>query len=455
MKEVKVMNRRSRFISFVLVSVLTLSLLLIAGCGKKEEGKKEPTPPVVAGNIVERERADISKVQISTGEITYTLNNNVGFEIEGFESELLLNVDLATSLIPAVEEIPYTGKIEKISSLSDYGLEKEEKSVTVFYGDGSQFKLLIGKEASEYEYYAMVENGDCVYKIPAETYESLMKHPGEYRDKYVCSMDDTTVEAFTIYRNGKKDVTVKKDRNFVPTNEYQTTSYIVTYPYNNKNAALGVLWYMFENIPDEVVADSVVEETPSDLSIYGLSPAALTLELTDAQDTNTLRFGNEKDGKVYLMCNDSSVVYLVESPLYDIIKEFKASNYVEGYIGLHNIVTVSSISISKGDETHTMAIEEAEGYTNYLIDGIVMKEKDFKGIYQSVIAVSAKDFVEETPDGEVYAEITYKFKDETSISYKYYDYNENYCLAKAMNGLTALVAKADIDNLVEIFTKEN
>ncbi len=422
---------------------------------KDKNAQTELTPPPVAGNIVDSRIKNISKVQVQNGEETYTLNNAVGFEVEGYESELLQNTEFATALLSYAEIIPYIKKIEQITSLADYGLGNTDKSVLITYNDGAQFKLLLGKKLSDFEYYAMEENGDCVYTIPAETYDALMKHPSEYRDKFVCTLDDLSVESFTISRNGKKEVTVERDKNFVPTNIYQTTSYVVTYPYSGKNAALGVLQYMFENIPDEIVADSIIEENPSDLSKYGLSPAIFTLELTDANGTNTLKIGNEKDGKVYLMCNNSPVVYLVESPLYDIIKDFKVADYVEGFIGLHNIAEVESVVITKGEKSHSMKLIRDDEFTNYMIDDIVIKEKEFKQLYQSVIAISAEDFIQEAPDGEVYAEIIYKFTDSTSISYKYYNYDENYCSVRAMNSLTALVPKANIDSVIDSFTKEN
>jgi len=441
--------------TLVIIAVAIGTILVISNFGKGKDNKSEPTAPPVAGNIVEDKVENITKVQISNGEITYTVNNNVGFEVEGYESKFLQNTDLAIQVFPSAATVPYVKKIEKVNSLSDYGLENTDKSVTVIYNDGTEFKLLLGNRLSDFEYYAMTESDGSVYTIPAEVYENLMKHPGEYRDKFVCSLDDETVKNFTIHKNGKKEVTVEIDENFVPTNNYQTTSYMVTYPYSNKNAALGVLQYMFENIPDEIVAEDIVEENPSNLSSYGLSPAVLSLTITDGLGTTTLKIGNETDGKVYLMCNDSPVVYLVESPLYNAIKDFKAADYVEGFIGLHNIADVSSINITKGEKSYSMKLIRDNDFTNYMINDIVVKEKEFKQLYQSVIAVSAKDFVQDTPEGEVYAEITYNFTDNTSIAYKYYNYDENYCIVKAMNDLTGLVSKEDIDGVIESFTKEN
>jgi len=427
--------------------LIVLSLLL-GGCAANE-------PPEVEGYFVQNKIDNTRSVEIDNGEIAFSVTNEIIPQITGYSSHIIDSIGLFGVLISA-EKIPYTKKIENgAKKLSKYGLDNPERSVKINYSDETGVNILFGKKASEFEYYAMIEDDTCVYKVPKETYDALMKHPSEYRSKQVCSLDDTSVQSFTTFKNGVKEVTVVRDENFVPTNEYQTTSYNVTYPYENKVASLATLQYLFENISD-ITAESIVEEDPEDLSAYGLSPASASITITDSYGETTIHVGNEEDGKFYLMCDEIPVVYLAGSDMCAIVKELSAMDYVEKFIGIHNIADVNSVEVTKGEEAHTMEIDSDDaGVTAYKVDGETLQEKAFKQLYQSVIAISFEKIVEENPAGEVYANITYNFKDSSSAEYTYYSYDEEYCSVKAKNDLICLVKKTDIDELLQMFGKEN
>ena len=439
-------NKKYAIVS--ITAMLIILSLLLGGCATNE-------PPTVEGYVVQNKIDNTKSVEIDNGEIAFSVTNEMIPQIKGYSSHVIDSISLFGVLI-STEKIPYTKKIENgAKKLSKYGLDKPESSVQINYSDETGVKVLFGKKASDFEYYAMIEDDSCVYKVPKETYDALMKHPSEYRSKQVCSLDDTSVENFTISKNGVKEVSVKKDEDYVPENEYQTVSYLVTYPYENKVASLATLQYLFENISD-ITAESIVEEDPKDLSVYGLSPAAATITITDSSGETTIHIGDEKDDKFYLMCDEIPVVYLASSDMCKIVKELNATDYIEKFIGIHNIADVNSVEIIKGEETHAMEIaSDGAGATTYKVDGETLQEKEFKLLYQSVIAVSLVDIVNENPAGEVYAKIVYNFKDSSSAEYTYYDYDKDYCSVKAKNDLICLVKKADIDALVQSFGEEN
>jgi len=205
---------------------------------------------------------------------------------------------------------------------------------------------------------------------------------------------------------------------------------------------------------ERVVADSMVEENPADLSKYGLVTPAITVEIANPIQTTTLKFGNEKDGKVYIMRNDDPVVYLASCSLYNTVKGYRANDYVENFVSIYNISGVSSIDITKGDKKYSMKINEASGSTTYSIDGKNWEESNFRKAYQQVIGIAFDNIVNEKAEGKVYATVKYNFKDSTSAVYNYYDYDNDSCIVVAKNALTCTVPKSSIDNMIKSITKE-
>lgn len=408
-----------------------------------------PTAPPIAGSIVERPMEEINGVQISTGEIDYSLRPSefFGFLVEGYDSKLLDHATVMGVILNSVNTISYTEKIERPESLADYGLDKTNKSVTVTYSDGTEFKLLMGDKCGDFEYYVKPENENVVYKMLADDYELLMTHPKEYRYKDVCAVDPQTVMSLSVEKNGEKEVEVIKDINYTPTNEYQTVSFLVTYPYENITASLGTLQYILDEVQDLNAVD-IADENVTDLGKYGLTEdKATVLRITDSAGMVELKIGDKKDDNAYAMIGtDSEVVYIIPGTLYDLLEDNNAVDYVEDFIGIYNIDDVANVEITKGKETHTMKMStDSQGVTSFSIDGKGVEDKTFRKIYQYVIGLTFEDIVDKEPGGEVYMTVKYNFADSASITYTYYDYDKDYCIVKASNGLNGLTLKEELD----------
>jgi len=436
----------------VIAAIVIIALIAVGIYIVNKPPEPVPTAPPVAGSIVDRPVEDINGVKISTGEIDYSLRPSefFGFIVEGYESKLLDHASVMGVVLNSVNTISYTEKIEDVKALSEYGLENTNKSVQVSYSDGTEFKLLMGDKCGDFEYYVMQEKGDVVYKMLATDYELLMTHPKEYRYKDICEVDGQSLLALSVVKNGEKEVEVIKDVEYTPTNEYQTVSFLVTYPYENLTASLGALQYILEEVSDLDALD-IVDENATDLGKYGLTEdKATVLTITDATQTVEIKLGDKKGEDSYAICGDPEVVYLIPGYLYDLLEEKTAIDYVEDFIGIHNIQDVSSVDIVKGKEKHTMKMStDSQGVTSFSIDGKGVEDKAFRKIYQYVIGLTFEDMVDKEPGGKVYMTVTYNFKDSQSVTYTYYDYDKKYCIVKASNGRNCITLKEELDTAFE------
>ena len=443
-------KQKIKNILFAIVAVLVAAAIAV---GIYFLNREEPKAPPAIGTIVNRQSTDINGVEISTGEIDYSLRLNelLGmFIVEGYESDLLDHFTAAASVIYAVDDVSYTEKIEDVKDLSEYGLKDTKKSVRVTYTDGTEYKLLIGDKCGDFEYYAMLENDSVVYKMLATDCEKLMVHPKEYRIKDICEVDPTTVKSVIVEKKGEKEVEVVKDENYKPTNEYQTISFLMKYPYENITASLGTLQKILDELEDFDAAD-IAEEKPENLEKYGLVDGTATvLKVTDATGTKELKFGTIVDEKAYVMCAGKDVVYTIPSYLAELLKDYRAVNYVEDFVGIYNIQDVSNIVVAKGKETHTLKMsQDSDGADSFFIDDERVEDKQFRKIYQYVIGITFEDVVEKEPSGKTYMTVKYNFKDSDSVTYTYYEYDEKYCIVKANNGLNCLTLKSELDAAFE------
>lgn len=444
-----------RNIKIIIASSLVLILLLggyffIQKWDPDIKKEQDDVPVVPDTNIeyaMDINSGDIASVKISTGETSYKVKNGETVTIEGYSSNIMDSYKLS-SVFYNVSSVTISRRMKDYTgNLSDYGLENTKKSVAVLMNDGTEYNLLIGNNTNfDGEYYAMLEGVDSVFTLSSYDVENLIKDPSEMRSMNICTLSADSTMSFTIKKKGQKELSVKYDENFVPTNEYVLASYLITYPYDNVIASLDKLKPLFESITP-LIADSIVEENPKNLSLYGLDKP-YELEITDNKGTKTtVKMGNYgENGNVYLMCNDTPVVYLAQCPFYEIVKDVKAEEYVEKFIQLFNIKTVGKIVITADGEEHTLLnVKDGGGYK---VDGDTVTEADFKELYQLIIGVTAADFTNDAATGTEKCTFTFHFNDGKQEVFTYCIYNDRYSIVKADNGMTCLVLTKSLDNIL-------
>ena len=439
----------------MLIAVLVVLTLFAGGyfllLKWNPEPKKEETPNIQMESteyLIAEETKNIDYVQFNNGKESYIVRNGETPTIEGYSSHII-DVSKLSSAIYNSSRIAISHKLSgKAGNMTEYGLDKTEKSVLVSLKDGTSHKLLIGNSANfEDEYYVMREGGDFICTISSYKVGSLMVSPSEYRSLDICALDSASITSVSIEKNGKKEVSVKYDEEFEATSEYQTASFKVTYPYNDVTASFDKLRNLFDNI-STLTADSIVEENPSNLTKYGLDKP-YTLSVADKSGETTIKMGSYGDnGSVYVMCNDIPVVYLAACPFYETVKQSKASDYVERFINLFNIKTVQSIELKGENETHTLEItKKSEDNYVYKKNGKLISEDNFRDIYQLIVGVTAAEIISENPKGEEKCSITFNFTDKTSKTFTYYVYDERYSIVKTDNGIVCLALTKNLDHI--------
>jgi len=447
-----------RNIKIIIASLLVLALLaggyyFLLGWNPENPAEEQASNPPEEQyeKAIDIKTNDVDFVKINNGSIVYTVRNGEKVAIEGYSS-LIMDEYQLSMLLYDVTALPVSRKIDSSGkNFSDYGIDENGKSITVATKDGKTEILLIGAPTNfEDEYYAMLKGKDSVFTVSSYSVEKLMKHPSEMRSNAICTLDGQNISAFTIIKNGKKELSIAYDEEYVPANEYQPVSYLITYPYNNVTASLDRLQELFKNI-SSLAAESIIEENPSDLAKYGLDNPYEVEFISFDEKKVTVKMGNYgENGSIYVMRDNLPVVYLAQCSFYENIKNATAQNYIDRFIHLFNINTVKKISVKAGNKEHLLSIEKnADKSMTYKIDGKTSEESKFKPIYQQIIGITAADFIEEKDEGEENCTISFSLNDGSTKKFTYYIYNDRYCIVKADNNLTCLTLTKNIDTLFE------
>lgn len=423
---------------------------------EKDKEQAEITPAIIDEDreyLINVEKDNIDSVEINTGEKAYVVRNGEPPSIEGYKSHVI-DTKALSSLLSSCSGVDISKKLDAgLDKASDFGLDNPKMSMTLTMKDKTQHKLLVGNNTNfEGEFYAMVDGGEFICTIPSYEISTIMVDPASLRVLDICTLESTEISSLTIEKGGVKEVSVLYDKDYVPQNEYQQVSFLVTYPYNGARASLDKLETILPNIVS-LSADSIAEEDPADLTKYGLDKPYALIITNDKGETHNIRMGDYgEDGKVYLMYNDFPVVYLAECPFYENVKEAKASDYVDKFICLFNIDAVKKIDISMDKDKHTLEVKKKNDKEyECKKDGKLISEDRFKDMYQLVIGVLATDFVEETPSGKEKCSVTFEFNDGTKKTFKYYIYDERYSMVEADNGLKCLTLTKNLDTMWEAF----
>ena len=435
--------------------ILAVLVLLILGGGYFLAVKWEPAPNEENENlpqntteyILDEEIENIEYAQFNNEGKSYIIRNGEKVSIEGYES-YIIDEDALSSALSNVCSVAISHKIEsKESALSDYGLDKEGKSLVLKLKDGTQKKLVIGNSANfEGEYYAKLNETICT--ISDYEAQAILKNPDEYRRSDICTIDNTSVTEYEIKKGTQTIFAVHFDEESSNA-EFGMAGYKMTYPYKGVIASSDKINAIAEKLTS-LSAVTIVEENPKNLAAYGLdSPYTLTVK--DANGKVTVKMGDYAgDNTVYVMQGDLPVVYIAECPFYEIVKEAKAQDYIDRLIHIFNIENVSGITISADGKSYDLSItKKGEDEYSYKINGKHSVEKNFKAVYQKIIGVTAAEFSEKEVSGTEKCTITFKFTDGSKKAFKYYIYDERYSIVKANNGMTCLTLTKNIDEILE------
>lgn len=440
-------------IKTLITAILVLILLgggyfLAVKWEPEKQEEEEKIPQSKTEYILNEELENIEYIQFNTGEISYIIRNGEKPTIEGYKS-YVIDEDELTNALYNVSSVAISHKVSNKEELSVYGLDKEGKSLVIKLKDGKERKMLLGNSANfDGEYYAKLSDSDDIYTIASYEVSAILKNPDQYRSLDICTIDNKDVKEITIKKGNSTLISVYYDEER-SNNEVGMPNYRMTLPYKDITVSADKVNMLLEKLTS-LSATKIVYEGTENLSSYGLeNPYTLILK-GENQDISIKMGSFSENGEVYIMKGDVPTVYSASCPFYEIVKATNAEEYIDRFIHIFNIEKVKEIKISSDSQKHVLGIEKkGEDSYKYTVNSKHIVEENFKKLYQSIIGVVSAQFSFDNISGKEKCTIEFSFTDGTKKRFKYYIYDERYCIVKADNGMTCLTLTKNIDQIFE------
>jgi len=288
---------------------------------------------------------------------------------------------------------------EKPNNLAQYGLDAPVVTATATLKDNTSKTLYLGNKTPTGTYYLMAKGDPKVYEVWMNHGEHLSYTLSDVRDKTMPSITATELTYLKMWKGDGRTIEIQaNDEQTDEQAQYGLSGWIMTQPYSQ---TMGVDTQNFQTVLDalgNLSIDGVIEETPSDLSKYGLDKPKGELEVKDKQNTLHIFIGDTNDdSQTYFKLADSPTVYVMGADKLSFM-DTKPFDIVEKFAYIVNIDTVDRITIEANGKTHDMTLtrttkkatsddEQDEVDTTYKVDGKVVEEDQFKKYYQSLIGL--------------------------------------------------------------------
>lgn len=388
------------------------------------------------------------KTENPNTETKYTFVRGEGTWVVKNEPYIELHQDMVESLCSAAASLSADASIEESAiDLVQYGLETPQSEVTLTLLDREDITFLIGDQTpSANGYYAKLKDSHDVYMISLATGSHFCKPLSSFRVMTIAALGYFDIQNISIWKNGEE---LRLSYQDVPESAAPGTlaNWYIESPITataDMNAVQSKLLEPFVML----IAESVAEDNPKDLSVYGFKGDRVELTTT----TEIIRFEvGVANGMSYIMPEGKSTVYCMGSGALPFM-EVTAMDVIQSMTNLVSLAELDSVQLELPGISATLSTKHEGEKIKYFVNDKSADDEAFRNLYIELIALSvdglasvSEDVSEKTPA----ASIVYTMLDGSTTTLAYYPYNEfNYAVYE--NGeCTYYIKKTKLSALAE------
>jgi hypothetical protein len=255
---------------------------------------------------------------------------------------------------------------ETPGDLSKYGLDNPGKRLTLWMGDDmAQKTLILGKtDDVKKGIYAKREGSDTVFLVPDDLTKDFPKTALDLRDRTVFAFEKGDVKKVQL-KHGNIDLVAEK----VAEKEWK-----ITQPEQAKGDD-SAIWDVLTELRNLKVKE-FVNDSPQDLSPYGLNEPGITVNLweKDKENPKTFWVGKEEESGAYARTSGASSVYRIEPNIVKVLTKTPA-DFRDKTLVSFNREEVEKMALKYPDKSFTL---EKSGKEWKLIEPEKAKVKDWR-----------------------------------------------------------------------------
>lgn len=404
----------------------------------------------------------------TTSEMQWMVEND-SFEYK-LEQSKIDSLSYSFSFMKAERMIEETAP----SDLKPYGLD-EPFVATAERNDGSKITAYCGnKTPTGSTYYVMIDGDDAIYEMYSNYGNNFRSTLNEFRNKQLfADIDYSTMQQVMINRADQDEIEItKKPEIDEELAQYSMGIYQVTKPFIRKpDLNGGETETMMTSLPTGIEGVDIIEDSPTDLSKYGLADPYIEYYVLDQQQGIRILVGDlvaDNDELRYAMMANGETVYTINRSDISYLETVKPFDVADHFVLLINIESVDSMEINGLGQSHTMSIQreqtekdededgELDVVESYFINHNPVAEDLFKDTYQLAIGMVADGLAEkETNIDDAEITIVYhlnldKVKEDKVA---FVPYNDNFYAVYYNDVAEFVIAKKEVENLFNELNK--
>lgn len=484
------MKKYKGLIIGIVVLILLLAVyIVIKNLNLDEEEQEEETTETV----FEIDGADISKLQIVSGENTFQFSHQDDTWTYSQDSSFPLSESVILDKVSYVTSVSSSRTIENPENLEDYGLETPEVTVTITDTDGEETTLALGttNEVVSGCYMSLNEDTSKIYLVDTSMKTNLEFELSDLAEKEeIPSITGSTITSVTIqkpegtarlYQDSSSETgwtfadtdgsTVPADSSLVSTytSNFSTLAWTnyVTYDLNDlesyglDNPTVITVDYQVEEETDDTGSDDTESDTAEDSSETEESDTEDSTVTVDKQMVMLLGSKTEDGTYYYGKLQDDSCIYTIAATTIEGITEVEKSDFLSTKVADYSFADLDRVTFTRNGQTYTVSketteVEDEDGETTeetkYMINEKEIETTDFNSFYNLITSMTWQSQDENAqPSGGADLSINFYKEGGTDVTVEYYSYDTNFYLVVDSKGNHMLVNKMDVRELLEAF----
>lgn len=446
---------RAPRIAAALVALFLAASAVLLLPAKEEAPVAEPARETESGftQLVPEGAGTPVAVRIEALGETYTLRAG---EDEGYalaEDALTLDAAAARRLLGCGASLLARQRIQTQDAAA-FGLDPARVTAAFTYADGRTLTLRLGDAPATGEgRYAQVEGMDGVFVVNRAVYETLSAGVGALAAlPDLSAFQAETLLRATVTPRGGETVSVARVTEANPFNTVAQMTEPIRYPASSERAA--ELFLAVCGLKVEAYAGRISGQ--AELAAYGLDAPLFALQLLGAGGETLDAQVGEADGALYLRLGAGDAVYALSQDAARIPELARVTYLAEQLPGLVSLAEVKSLTLRRGEETHTLEVERPQaGEAVYRVDGAAVELEDFRPCYQAAIGLLIdRRLSGDQQPGACRASFTYTFTDGTVWTLRFLDCGDAYDAVERDGETAFLIARQKVDAVFAWFTKE-
>ncbi len=469
------MNKKYiKLIVYVVVIALLAGIYFFLSSGEEktnevENGEAEKN----SVKLIDTDIEDVSSIVLN-GEngVTEIVLNDGKWVVKGLES-IELNEQNIEGFVSSMASLSANEVLNSNPNLSEYGLDKTDKSLKVVFDDKEETVFLGTVTPDNSYYYAKKADSDKVYMIDSLNGKRFGYTINNFANKEIDKVSPYKVMALNIKQEGKEEIDIEytqdKEGNAEELISMGMETMKMNKPYPNMAVYPSNLQESVLTTLTDIQLGDIVKTSLEGLAEFELEKPKAEIYVSDGDNSLKISVGKKADDKnYYCIVDDKKIVFLVDEKYINPFLNADPIQFMEKFVAIHYRVDLERVDLKFGESNFEITFGEeeknqdgnSEQKTRFndnrktYLNGKEIDKDTFGDLFELIAGITFDSIDEE--EGTKFAlagnspsvEIKYTLKDGRVNDVRFMEFNDSFYIVNTekINGL--IVSKQNVSRVL-------